>query len=236
MASERTQGDSGDRGAGDRGAGEGGAGEGGAGDGGAGEGGAGDGGAGDGGEGAGRDSEPVPKLPRGRGMRFSAPELFRIAMTLGFLVAVIALTKPCASAVSTFVMGFDGSGSGKGSGSAGSGSAVVDPYEHLTPNMSDDEVKAAIERAKAKNAAHETQTEGVEGVERRGSAGAPRTPPVAPGSAVTPRTPPVAPGVAPRTPPVAPGVAPRTPPVAPGSAGGSAAPKPVESHLVLPDP
>jgi hypothetical protein len=92
----------------------------------------------------------VPKLPRGRGMRFSGPELFRIAITLAFLVAVIVLTKPCSSAVSTFVMGFDGSGSAKGSGS---GSAKPDPYEHLTPNMSEADVKAAIERSKVKNAA-----------------------------------------------------------------------------------
>jgi hypothetical protein len=154
--------------------------------------------------------EPVPKLPRGRGMRFSAPELFRIAMTLGFLVAVIALTKPCANAVSTFVMGFDGSGSGKGSGSAGSGSAAVDPYEHLTPNMSDDEVKAAIERAKAKNAGHP----GVEGT-APGAVVPPRTPAGAPGSAATPR---------------------RTPAPPPTGTDGSAAPKPAESHLVLPNP
>jgi hypothetical protein len=99
--------------------------------------------------------DDVPKLPRGRGIKFSTAELFRIAITVAFLVAVIVLTKPCSSAVSTFVMGF-GSGSGSGSARAGSGSAQPDPYEHLSPDMTEEQLKAAIDRAKARNAA-ETQ-------------------------------------------------------------------------------
>jgi hypothetical protein len=101
--------------------------------------------------------EPVPKLPRGRGIKLGTAELFRIAITIAFLVAVIMLTKPCSQAVSTFVVGF-GSGSGSGSGTGtgtgtGSGSAKIDPYERLTPNMTEQQVKDAIERSKAKNAA-----------------------------------------------------------------------------------
>jgi hypothetical protein len=65
------------------------------------------------------DSEPVPKLPRGRGLKFSGPELFRIAIMISLLVALVVLTKPCSHAVSTFVMGFDGSAA-KPAGSAGS--------------------------------------------------------------------------------------------------------------------
>jgi len=56
------------------------------------------------------ESEPVIKLPRGRGLRLSGPELFRIALTVAMLIAVVVLTKPCSNAVSTFVMGMDGSG------------------------------------------------------------------------------------------------------------------------------
>ncbi len=108
------------------------------------------------------DDPPVPKLPRGRGLKFSGPELFRIVITLAMLVALIALTKPCANAVSTFVMGFDGSGkgsagtavgSGKGSGSAGSAVAPItnpEDYERLEPGMTDDQVRAAVARSKAK--------------------------------------------------------------------------------------
>jgi hypothetical protein len=94
------------------------------------------------------DSEPVPKLPRGRGMRFSGPELFRIAITLGLLIALVVLTRPCSHAVSTFVMGFDGSaGSAKSAGSAagsnGLGSAELIPLRGMT----DDQVKETVERA-----------------------------------------------------------------------------------------
>lgn len=104
--------------------------------------------------------EPVPKLPRGRGMKFSKPELFRIGFTLITLIGVIMLTKPCASSVSSFVMSMDGSGSG----SAGGKDTTTMPrpnnvdvpvpaqYEQLRPGMTDEEVKAAIERSKARAA------------------------------------------------------------------------------------
>jgi hypothetical protein len=104
--------------------------------------------------------EPVPKLPRGRGMKFSRPELFRIAFTLMTLVGVMMLTKPCSQAVSGFVMSMDGSGSG----SAAGGKATTMPrpdnvdvpvpqqYEQLRPGMTDEEIKAAIERSKARAA------------------------------------------------------------------------------------
>jgi hypothetical protein len=98
------------------------------------------------------DDDPVPKLPRGRGFKLSMPEIFRIALTGGMLVAVLVLAKPCSDAVSKFVMRFDGSGSAH----AGSGSTVpatTQPtpqhYERLHPGMTDEETKAAIERARA---------------------------------------------------------------------------------------
>jgi len=100
------------------------------------------------------------KLPRGRGFKLSTAEMFRILITLSLLVALIALTKPCSQAVSTFVMGF-GSGSGSGSNAgSGSGSAkpdpyadpYADPYVRLSPGMTEEQVKAAIQQAKEKNA------------------------------------------------------------------------------------
>ena len=90
--------------------------------------------------GTGDDSEPVPKLPRGRGLKFSGPELFRIAITIALLVAVVVLTKPCSHAVSTFVMGFDGSAAGSAKPPVvnnGFGSAQLIPLHGLT----DDQVK-----------------------------------------------------------------------------------------------
>jgi hypothetical protein len=107
--------------------------------------------------------EPVPKLPRGRGLRLSRIELMRIAMTLAVLIALVVLMKPCSQAVSGFVMGFDGSGSSAAKAMPKPGTVDVPPtpgsddsldqYERLRPGMTDAELKAAIERAKAAAAA-----------------------------------------------------------------------------------
>jgi hypothetical protein len=95
--------------------------------------------------------EPVPRLPRGRGLKLSGPELLRVLILAVLLVFLIASARPCSNAVSRFVTSFgsaagSGSAAGKGSGS-GSG---LDGYERLRPGMTDDEVKAAIERARAR--------------------------------------------------------------------------------------
>jgi hypothetical protein len=51
--------------------------------------------------------DDVPRLPRGRGITLSRPQLIKIAFTAALLVAVIVLTKPCAEATGKFVGGFD---------------------------------------------------------------------------------------------------------------------------------
>jgi hypothetical protein len=101
--------------------------------------------------------EPVPKLPRGRAFKLSMPELLRIAMFAAMLVAVIILARPCGNAVSNFVMKFD---NGSAQGSAVNAMPKPDnvapqqpqEYEVLRPGMSEEETKAAIERAKARAA------------------------------------------------------------------------------------
>ncbi len=115
---------------------------------------------------AAEDPGEVPKLPRGRGLKLSRPELVRIALTLAMLVAILVLAKPCGEAVGRFVTSFD-QGSGKGSAmpsidkSSGAGKVDMpasgsaqgsDQYEHLRPGMTDEELKAAVERAKHKAA------------------------------------------------------------------------------------
>ena len=116
--------------------------------------------------------EPVPRLPRGRGIKLSGVELFRIAGLAMVLVVLLLLQRPCSNAVATFVTGFGDrgsaatemprpgavdvpggparSGSGTSSAPAGSAETDTDPmhYEHLRPGMSDEEIKAAIERAR----------------------------------------------------------------------------------------
>ena len=103
-------------------------------------------------------SNDVPKLPRGRGLRLSRPQMVRIAGTLLLLVFLIAMQRPCADAVSKFVTGFGDEGSqavkmprpGAVDQPTERGSAA--DYEQLRPGMTEAEIKAAIERSKAKAA------------------------------------------------------------------------------------
>jgi len=99
-----------------------------------------------------RDEEPVPKLPRGRGLRLSKPELVRISFTVIALIGVVVLTRPCANAMSNFVTGFD-QGSAKRMPKPGTVEPQVEPqhYEQLKPGMTEQEIKEAIERAKARS-------------------------------------------------------------------------------------
>ena len=100
------------------------------------------------------------KLPRGRGLKRSRAQLILIGGTLVLLIFLLIMQKPCANAVSKFVTGFDDHGS---AGSAmpkpgnvdmpgsGSGSAEIQ-YERLRPGMTDEEIKAVIDRSRARNA------------------------------------------------------------------------------------
>jgi hypothetical protein len=103
------------------------------------------------------DDEVVPRLPRGRGLRLSRMQLLRIIGLAALLIFLLVTQRPCANAVSTFVTGFDDQGSATGSGSGGSATgsdgsrAGSQQYEHLKPGMTDEQMKAAIERARAKH-------------------------------------------------------------------------------------
>lgn len=98
----------------------------------------------------------MPKLPRGRGLKLDGPMMFRIGGTLILLVMIILMREPCANATSKFVTGFGEEGSGvvpkPGTIDVGSGSAkpVGDGMEHVGPGASEEEVRAAWERTRAK--------------------------------------------------------------------------------------
>ena len=109
------------------------------------------------------DDGPVPRIPRSAGFKLSMPALIRILLTAAMLTMIIVAQRPCADAVSGFVTSFDNSDPKAGSGSAASqmmpkpgtvdmpskqGSAG--DYEPLRPDMTEAEIKAAIERAKAR--------------------------------------------------------------------------------------
>ncbi len=130
------------------------------------------------------DAEPVPKLPRGRGLKLSGPELFRIVLTLVTLVGVIVLTRPCANAVSKFVTSFD-QGSDQTMPEPGNVDVpAVQQYERLEPGMSEAEIKAAIERSKA-NAAGGSAATAPGGSATTAPAGSAATAPAGSGSAAT---------------------------------------------------
>lgn len=110
------------------------------------------------------DVEGVPKLPRGRSMKWTLPMLTRIGLTAGLLVLLLVVRKPCSDSVGKFVTDF-GSNGGSGSaaalmpkpgniglptGSAGSASGEGSGYEVLRSDMTEAELKAAIERARGK--------------------------------------------------------------------------------------
>jgi hypothetical protein len=92
------------------------------------------------------NDDAVPKLPRGRGLTLSRPQLIRILGLIALLAFLLVMQKPCAEGVSRFVTSY-GSGSARGSGA---GSSELDRYEHLRPGMSEAETRAVIERARLK--------------------------------------------------------------------------------------
>ena len=62
---------------------------------------------------AGATGDDVPRLPRGRGIRLSRPELLRVAGLAALLVFLVVTQRPCADAVSKFVTSFGDEGSAK---------------------------------------------------------------------------------------------------------------------------
>jgi hypothetical protein len=96
--------------------------------------------------------EPVPKLPRGRGIKLSGPTLFRVVMMSIALIGVIFLARPCANSVSSFVMGFDPGSAGSAKPKPDKVAPPTPQYEELRPGMTEQEIKAAIERSKARAA------------------------------------------------------------------------------------
>lgn len=104
------------------------------------------------------DDEPVPRIPRTAGFKLSTAVLVRIAMTGALLAMIIVARRPCADSVSSFVTEFDKTGSGAAGAQMPKPGTVDVPssvgsagdYETLRPDMTEAEIKAAIERAKAR--------------------------------------------------------------------------------------
>ena len=93
--------------------------------------------------------DDVPRLPRGRGFRFSTNEIVRILVVATALVALLVLQKPCARSVSKFVNSFAEVDAG-----VASPDAMLAPIEgvRLRTDMTPAELQAAIESARRPDA------------------------------------------------------------------------------------
>jgi hypothetical protein len=80
-------------------------------------------------------------------------------MVAAMLVAVIVLQKPCASAVGRFVGGFDAQPDAPVAPSVPPPAIPTETMVPLTPGMTDDEIRRAIDEARAKTGAPTTPTE-----------------------------------------------------------------------------
>lgn len=124
------------------------------------------------------DDEPVPRLPRGRGITLERGIMLRIVGTLALLVMVIVVARPCADATSKFVTGFGEEGAGSGNVMPQPGTVDlpkaeprVEDYELIRPDMTEAEQKAAIDRARAKAAGATSSGSAGSGSAGSGSAG-----------------------------------------------------------------
>ena len=77
------------------------------------------------------DDEPVPKLPRGRGIKLSFPEIMRILMISAMLVAIVVLRKPCAENTGRFIESFE--------------SPVDASYIRLSGEMTEEELRQKLD-------------------------------------------------------------------------------------------
>jgi hypothetical protein len=93
-----------------------------------------------------RRSDDDLRIPRGRGLRLSMPQIVRIAMVAALLVAVIVLQKPCGDAVGRFVAGFDPPPK---PAAPDAGPDVPPGYVRLRTDMTEAELRSAVEQARA---------------------------------------------------------------------------------------
>ncbi len=91
-------------------------------------------------------------------MKLDGPMLMRIGVTAALLVMIVLTMRPCASATSKFVMGFSEEGSASTLPKPGTVDVPADDpaagsnYEQIRPDMTPEEIEAAVNRAKQKAA------------------------------------------------------------------------------------
>ena len=106
----------------------------------------------------GDESEPIPRLPRGKGLSLAGPQLVRIAMFVALLVAVLFLRQPCADGIANFMGQFE-TGEDATSTVDPASSTTSEPvpdddelgsgFVRLRGDMSEEELKKALDQADA---------------------------------------------------------------------------------------
>jgi hypothetical protein len=102
---------------------------------------------------------PVPRLPRARGFKVPLPDLVRIATLATLLVAVVVMGPTCADTVSKLVMNvgepvqdagptIERSDRLPGPASPDGGAWLPPNYELIRGDMTEEQIRAAIERAR----------------------------------------------------------------------------------------
>lgn len=96
----------------------------------------------------------MPRLPRGRGIKLTGPEVFRILIFAAMLVGVLALRQPCSDGVASFMGQFEPLDAGMGDGGPpttrpGPRSFESDSVEYIriTGDMSEQEIKQKLDQA-----------------------------------------------------------------------------------------
>src|SRR5689334_429047 len=82
-------------------------------------------------------SEEIPRLPRGKLMKFQLHDIIRIGIFASVLVAILFMRKPCSDGVAKFVGSFDDKQSQPAPAAQPSDKPDIQPAQHLT----DDELR-----------------------------------------------------------------------------------------------
>lgn len=90
------------------------------------------------------EDDPVPKLPRGKGISLTGPQMFRIAVYGAMLVGIVIMARPCGESAARFMGEFDESDAGPAETATPRGPALPPGTVRITPDMTDEERMKAI--------------------------------------------------------------------------------------------
>jgi hypothetical protein len=90
------------------------------------------------------ENDPVPKLPRGKGISLTGPQMFRIGVYGIMLVGIIVMARPCGESAARFMGTFDEGDAGVEKVDKPRGPVLPPGTVRITPDMTDEERMRAI--------------------------------------------------------------------------------------------